>query len=67
MLVWAESLGWSLDENALLPLESLLLDETRILGRAVANHPAVIIAGFLNECASDKNSTRPLYPRPSCG
>lgn len=61
MLVWAESLGWGLSEKALLPLESLLVDETHLLGEMVANHPAVIIAGFLNESASDKQSSLPLY------
>lgn len=61
MLAWAESLGWGLGEKDLLPLEPLLLDETRILGRVVGNHPSVIIAGFLNECASDKKSCQPLY------
>lgn len=63
MLVWAESLGWGLSEKELLPLEPLLLEETRILGRIVANHPSVIIAGFLNECASDKKSCLPLYQK----
>lgn len=63
MLVWAESLGWGLDERALQTLEPLLLEETRILGQIVANHPSVIIAGFLNECASDKKSVRPLYEK----
>ncbi len=62
-LVWAESLGWGLGEKELLPLEPLLVEETRILGRIVANHPSVIIAGFLNECASDKASCLPLYQK----
>jgi len=61
ILVWAESLGWGLDEQAVLSLSPLLEEETRILGRVVANHPSVIIAGFLNECASDTESTRPVY------
>jgi len=61
MLAWAESLGWGLDAKALLQLEPLLVEETRLLGQLVANHPAVILAGFLNECASDKPGSLPLY------
>ena len=61
LLAWAESLGWGLNETSLLPLEPLLVEETHLLGQLVANHPAVIIAGFLNECASDKKSSLPLY------
>lgn len=61
LLAWAESLGWGLDEKSLLALEPLLLEETRLLGQIAANHPAVIIAGFLNECASDKAACLPLY------
>jgi beta-glucuronidase len=61
MLVWAESLGWGLGEQDLHQLEPLLVNETSILGQIVANHPSVIIAGFLNECASDKKSCLPIY------
>lgn len=61
MLAWAESLGWGLGEQDLRQLEPLLVEETRILGQIVANHPSVIVAGFLNECASDKKSCLPLY------
>ena len=61
VLVWAESLGWGLKDKYLLASEALILEETEILGRVVANHPSVIIAGFLNECASDKKSCVPLY------
>lgn len=63
MLVWAESLGWGLSEPLVRALEPLLVEETRILGRVVANHPSVIFAGFLNEFASDKTSCLPTVQK----
>lgn len=65
MLVWAESLGWGLNHTALLDNQALLLEETRILGTLTANHPSVIINGFLNECASDHAAVLPLYQKLS--
>lgn len=65
LLVWAESLGWGLNHTALLDNQALILEETRMLGTLTANHPSVIINGFLNECASDHAAVLPLYQKLS--
>ncbi len=35
--------------------------QTRTMVRNSCNHPSIIMWGFLNECASDIESSRPLY------
>ena len=67
MLLWVESLGWGLggygqpNNRTLLDNLPLLEQETLALARIAANHPSIILAGFLNECASDNKANLPVY------
>ena len=56
ILVWEESLGWGNTDEQLKDPEFCALQEmqTRMMVRDSINHPSVIISGFLNEPASDK-------------
>ncbi|MBN2713994.1 MAG: hypothetical protein JXR97_16360 [Planctomycetes bacterium] len=63
LLVWTESLAWGLEEEQLL-LESTrahVLEQTVQMVQEGINHPSIILYGFLNECASDKESSVKLY------
>ena len=71
ILVWEESLGWGNGKSYTMHLDKVdeLADpefvaeqvhQTREMVRASFNHPSVILAGFLNECASNKKSCKEL-------
>lgn len=62
MLVWVESLGWGLDEKA-VSMETMpgFREQNRLMIREGINHPSVIIWAMLNECASHKEESIPVY------
>ena len=71
IMVWEESLGWGNGKDYTIRLDKAdeLADpeflaqqirQTREMVRASFNHPSVILAGFLNECASNKKSCKAL-------
>ena len=62
-LVWEENLGWGQREKTFAS-EKFRRDHDRALRamvRASANHPSVIVWGFLNEAGTDEAYTRPLF------
>lgn len=63
LLVWEESLGWGLSDEVLIQPRAItqVLEQTRRMVAQGINHPAVIMWGFLNESASDKDDAVPLY------
>lgn len=63
LLLWVESLGWGLQcENDLTKdLLPAIHEENRIMIRNGINHPAVIIWGMLNECASNRKESKNFY------
>jgi beta-glucuronidase len=63
ILVWEESLGWGNSAAELLnpTFGEMQVRQTRAMVRNSINHPAIILWGFMNECASDHMSSRPLY------
>ncbi len=74
ILVWEESLGWGNGKSYTMNLDKVdeLADpefvaeqvhQTREMVRASFNHPSVILAGFLNECASNKKSCKELVDK----
>ena len=74
ILVWEESLGWGngqpytkchdgIDELADPVFAEAQVRQTREMVRASINHPSVIIAGFLNECASNREECKALVER----
>lgn len=74
ILVWEESLGWGngqpytqcldgIDELADPAFAEAQVRQTREMVRASINHPSVIIAGFLNECASNRDECKTLVGR----
>ena len=74
ILVWEESLGWGngqmytmsidkIDEFADEEFVAAQVHETREMVRGSINHPSVIIAGFLNECASGKKNCKELVDK----
>ncbi len=74
VLVWEESLGWGNGQGYTsknFPPGELTDEEfcemqvrqTREMVRASFNHPSVIMYGFLNECASDKEECKLLVDR----
>ena len=74
VLVWEESLGWGngqpytqsldgIDELADTAFVEAQVRQTRELVRASINHPSVVIAGFLNECASNREECKALVER----
>lgn len=62
MLVWEESLGWGNQERYMTDetFQQKQLRETEIMALKSINHPCVIIWGFLNECVSQLDTSRPL-------
>lgn len=63
VLVWEETLGWQprlehLTDNLFMSQQLLALEETM---NASANHPSVIMWGFLNEAESDSVDARPAH------
>ena len=71
ILVWEESLGWGNGKSYTMHLDKVdeLADpefvaaqvrQTREMVRASFNHPSVILAGFLNECASNRKGCKEL-------
>ena len=62
MLVWEESLGWGNQERYMTDegFQQKQLRETEIMARKSINHPCIIIWGFLNECVSQLDTSRPL-------
>ncbi len=65
MLVWEEALGWGNPEEHLVcsEFQQGQVEACRQMVRRSINHPSVIIWGFLNENASDRDSARPLVSR----
>lgn len=65
LLVWSESLGWGLRDVELqnADIAAALVESTHALAQVVANHPSVILVGFLNECASDAGGARDRYEK----
>ena len=74
VLVWEESLGWGngaeTGKSPFPPDESedagfceMQVRQTREMVRASFNHPSVIVYGFLNECASGRESVKRLVDR----
>lgn len=74
ILVWEESLGWGNGQSYTMAgdgydeLEDagfcdLQVVETRRMVRASFNHPCVILCGFMNELAGQKDSARALVKR----
>lgn len=63
LLVWEESMGWGLDEAAVTApaLLAQAREQTRRMIVRDINHPAIIMWGFLNECASDCPAAEPVY------
>lgn len=63
LLVWEESLSWGLPEQVLLQAETQrqVTAQTGAMVREGRNHPAILIWGFLNECASNSERAEPLY------
>jgi beta-glucuronidase len=64
-LVWEENLGWGQREKTFAS-EKFERDHEaslRAMVRASANHPSVIIWGFLNEAGTDSDYVRPLFAR----
>lgn len=64
-LVWEENVGWGQKEKTFASDKFLRdHDETlRAMVRASANHPSIIIWGFLNEAVSDRDCVRPCFER----
>lgn len=65
-LVWEENLGWGQHRADIFASEKFLRDHDeslRAMVRASANHPSVIIWGFLNEARSDADHVRPCFER----
>ncbi|MBR2374410.1 MAG: hypothetical protein IKA87_09310 [Lentisphaeria bacterium] len=62
MLVWEESLGWGNRESSMTDelFQKRQIFETEQMALKSINHPCVIIWGFLNECASELQSSRTL-------
>ena len=71
IMVWEESLGWGNGKSYTMHLDKVdeLADpeffaaqvhQTREMVRASFNHPSVILAGFLNECASNRKGCKEL-------
>jgi beta-glucuronidase len=60
--VWEESLGWGNQERYMTDesFQQKQLRETEIMALKSINHPCVIIWGFLNECVSQLDTSRPL-------
>lgn len=63
LLVWEESMGWGLDAATVANPHTVdrLVEQTRRMVAQGINHPAVILWGFLNESASDAESSVPVY------
>jgi beta-glucuronidase len=64
-LVWEENLGWGQREKTFAD-EKFQRDHEaslRAMVRASANHPSVIIWGFLNEAGTDSEYVRPIFER----
>ncbi len=62
-LVWEENLGWGQRERT-FGSEKFRRDHAtalRAMVRASANHPSVIIWGFLNEAGTDSDYVRPVF------
>ncbi|MCQ2379954.1 MAG: hypothetical protein MJ025_03405 [Victivallaceae bacterium] len=65
LLVWEEALGWGNIEESMTDavFGDRQEEQCRKMVRKSFNHPSVIIWGFLNECQSDLESSRPLTTR----
>ncbi len=64
-LVWEESLGWG-QKAAHFERQSFCdaqVEQTTLMVRNSANHPCVIMWGFLNEGESNSEASVPLYTR----
>lgn len=64
-LVWEENLGWGQREKTFASEKFSRDHETalRAMVRASANHPSVVIWGFLNEAGTDSDYVRPVFER----
>lgn len=65
VLVWEEALGWGNRTEQLTcdRFQDRQAEACHEMVRRSINHPCIILWGFLNECASDEESTRPLVGR----
>lgn len=62
LLVWEETLGWGLREDAVTEQTmELFAGQNRLMIRESFNHPSIIIWAMLNECASQMEESRPVY------
>ncbi|MFW6211678.1 MAG: glycoside hydrolase family 2 protein [Spirochaetota bacterium] len=65
MLVWEESLGWQQGERHFQNAEyqRLITEQQREMIEAHFNHPSIVMWGFQNEMASDKEGAREVVAR----
>ena len=65
ILVWSESCGWGnkAAQCADARFQELQLDQLRRMVREDANHPSIILWGFMNELASDTPEGRGLLEK----
>ena len=65
IMVWDESLGWEDSPEALIDPEfqRKTLEQTRNMVRRSANHPCIVIWGFLNEMKSDDIRARDIVTK----
>lgn len=63
LLVWEENLGWGQRENTFASAKwhADHRETLRAMVRASANHPSIILWGFLNEAGSDQEYVREAF------
>ncbi len=65
IMVWDESLGWGDKHDSLIDPEfqRKQLEQTRSMVRRSANHPCIVVWGFLNELRADDERARDIVQK----
>ena len=65
LMVWDESLGWGDRHDSLIDPEfqRKQLEQTRSMVRRSANHPCIVVWGFLNELRADDERARDIVQK----
>ena len=65
IMVWDESLGWGDKPDSLIDTEfqRKQLEQTRRMVRRSANHPCIVVWGFLNECRTNDERARDIIQK----
>ncbi|MBP5638969.1 MAG: hypothetical protein J6X55_05805 [Victivallales bacterium] len=65
IMVWDESLGWGDKPDSLIAPEfqRKQLEQTRRMVRRSANHPCIVVWGFLNECKANDERARDIIQK----